>query len=83
MRPRHDRARLFSWSFIMLKLAAVIYILAAPTIMGSLVTAFLTMDQFGTAYLGLAGVAAIGAVVALPVSWLIARAILATTTVER
>jgi hypothetical protein len=67
----------------MLKLAAVIYILAAPTIMGSLVTAYLTIDQFGTAYLGLAGVAATGAVLALPISWLIARAILATAKPNR
>jgi hypothetical protein len=72
-------ARLFSWSFIMLKLAAVIYILAAPVIMGSLVTAWLTVDQFGTAYLGLAGIAAIGALLALPVSWLVTRAILSAT----
>ncbi|MCU0830394.1 MAG: hypothetical protein MUC58_02560 [Rhizobiaceae bacterium] len=63
----------------MLRLAAVIYILAAPVIMGSLVTAFLTVDQLGAEYLGLAGVAAIGAVLAAPVAWLVARAILKQT----
>lgn len=60
----------------MLRLAAIIYILAAPVIMGSMVTAFLTMDQLGSEYLGLAGVAAAGAVLALPVAWIVARAIL-------
>jgi hypothetical protein len=64
---------------MMLRLAAVIYILAAPVIMGSLVTAFLTVDQLGSEYLGLAGVAGIGAVLALPVAWLVARAILKQT----
>jgi uncharacterized membrane protein len=61
----------------MLKIAAIIYILAAPVIMGSLVTAFLTIDQLGSEYVGLAGVAFAGAVAAIPVAWLVARALLA------
>lgn len=49
----------------------LIYILAAPTVAGSLVIAVLTMSDYTTNWLIAAGLA--GFVIAAPVAWIIAR----------
>ncbi|MCB1382523.1 MAG: hypothetical protein KDJ73_06270 [Notoacmeibacter sp.] len=61
----------------MLKIFGAIYILTAPTIMGILVVALLTMNMFDSGKIIMAAVA--GAVVALPISWLVGKRILALT----
>ena len=61
----------------MLKILGAIYILAAPTIMGVLIVALLTMNMFERQKIILAAIA--GAVIALPVSWIVSRQILALT----
>jgi hypothetical protein len=47
------------------------YLLTAPTLMGMIVIALLTADMFSAQYIIIAAV--VGAVVALPVAWLISR----------
>jgi len=47
------------------------YLLCAPTLMGITVIALLTADLFSAQYIIFAGVA--GAVVAVPVAWLLSR----------
>lgn len=47
------------------------YLLTAPTLMGIIVIALLTADMFSAQYIIYAAVA--GAVIALPVAWLIGR----------
>jgi len=47
------------------------YLLTAPTMMGIIVIALLTADMFSAQYIIYAAVA--GAVIALPVAWLIGR----------
>lgn len=59
----------------MLRLAAIVYILVAPTLMGILITALLTMDDRVYASVGIIGAAVAGAVLALPVAWILAKKI--------
>ena len=59
----------------MFRIAAVVYTFFAPTLMGILVTAYLVADQMGTNYLLLGGIAIAGAVLAAPISWVIANKI--------
>jgi membrane protein YqaA with SNARE-associated domain len=47
------------------------YLLTAPTLMGIIVIALLTADMISAQYIIIAAVA--GAVIGLPVAWLIAR----------
>lgn len=61
----------------MLKILGAIYILAAPTIMGILIVALLTMNMFESRMIIMAAIA--GALIAMPVSWYISRQILALT----
>ena len=56
----------------MLKIAAMMYLLAAPVLMGVAVTALLTMDLHTSDGMGILWAALAGAVVALPVSWYVA-----------
>jgi hypothetical protein len=53
----------------MLILAA--YLLTAPTLMGIIVIALLTADMFSAQYIIYAAVS--GAVIAIPIAWLLAR----------
>ena len=55
----------------MFALLLAAYLLTAPTLMGIIVVALLTADMFSAQYIGVAAVA--GAVLALPVAWLISR----------
>lgn len=54
----------------MLKLAAMVYIMVGSMLAGSFVVAALTMDRMDAASISIA--ALIGALIALPVSWVIA-----------
>ncbi|MCC0034075.1 MAG: hypothetical protein H6887_02265 [Hoeflea sp.] len=54
----------------MLKLAAMVYIIVGSMLAGSFVVAALTMDRMDAMSISVA--AALGALVALPVAWLIA-----------
>ncbi|MCI5074688.1 hypothetical protein [Oricola sp.] len=47
------------------------YLLTAPTLMGIIVIGLLTVDLFSAQYIGIAAIA--GAVVAIPVAWLLSR----------
>lgn len=49
------------------------YLLAAPTAMGILIMALLTADMFSAQYIAIA--AAAGAVIAVPIAWLVGRRI--------
>jgi hypothetical protein len=60
----------------MLKLAVLIFILAAPTFAGTLVIGVLTADMALDSATPIVVAAALGVLAALPASWLIARAIL-------
>lgn len=55
----------------MLKLTVIMFILVGTTLAGSFVVAALTMNMFDATSISLA--AAAGALVAIPVSWLIAK----------
>jgi hypothetical protein len=57
----------------MTRLFGIIYALAGPTLAGILITAALTMNMFNAKTMIVA--AAIGFVVALPISWLVAKQI--------
>ena len=59
----------------MFRIAAIVYILVAPTLMGIFVTAYLTVRQMGTDYNLLLGIAIAGAVIAAPISWVIGNRI--------
>ncbi|MCB1418465.1 MAG: hypothetical protein KDJ74_05465 [Notoacmeibacter sp.] len=61
----------------MLKIFGAIYILTAPTIMGILIVALLTMNMFDSSKIIMAAIA--GAVVALPISWVVGKRILSLT----
>ena len=63
----------------MLKLAAVIFVLAAPVLMGIFTTALLTVQQFTTDGSLFVWAALAGAAVAVPVSWFVAGRILHLT----
>ena len=54
----------------MSKLFPIVYLLAASVLAGSFVVAALTLNRFDAASVSLAALA--GAVVALPVSWMLA-----------
>jgi len=58
----------------MLRLAGFFYIIAAPTLAGICVTAALVVPELAGA-IGIGGAAAVGAVLAIPVSWFVARTI--------
>lgn len=55
------------------KLPLVAYILVAPVLMGVFLTALLTLDMHGHDAATMAGAAVAGAVVAIPIAWLLAR----------
>ena len=55
----------------MFALLLAAYLLTAPTLMGIIVIALLSADMFSAQYIGYAAIA--GAVLALPVAWLISR----------
>lgn len=55
----------------MLKLVAIVYIMVGSMLAGSVVVAALTLDRMDALSISLA--ALIGAIVAIPVSWLIAK----------
>ncbi|WP_461306502.1 CTP synthetase [Albidovulum sp.] len=61
----------------MIRLAFLLYALIATTMMGVLVIAVLTMGH--AALWPIVGAAAAGAVLAVPVSWLVAKAIVDRT----
>jgi quinol-cytochrome oxidoreductase complex cytochrome b subunit len=56
---------------MMLKLVAVIYIMVGSMLAGSFVVAALTLDRMDAVSISIA--ALIGAIVAMPVSWFIAK----------
>ncbi|MAS08049.1 MAG: CTP synthetase [Ahrensia sp.] len=56
---------------VMFTLFLAAYLLTAPTLMGIIVIALLTVDMISAQYIIYAAVA--GAVIALPVAWLIGR----------
>lgn len=58
----------------MFKLALLLYVIIAPTIMGALVTVTLVVESLYNG-LGISVAAAIGAVLAMPVAWYVATQI--------
>ena len=52
-------------------LVAIVYVMAAPVIAGSVVIALLTMPGYTSSSIGIGALA--GALVALPVSWFVAK----------
>ena len=58
----------------MLKIAALLYVIIAPTVMGVLVTVTLVVESLysGT---GITVAALLGAVIAAPIAWEVAKAI--------
>jgi len=58
----------------MLKIAVLLYIIVAPTLMGVLVAVTLVIPALANGQ-GISAAAILGAVAAAPVSWLVARAI--------
>lgn len=58
----------------MLKIAAMLYVIVAPTVMGVLVTMTLVIESLYTGW-GIGIAALLGAIIAAPVSWEIAKAI--------
>ena len=58
----------------MFKLAALLYVIVAPTIMGTLVTITLVVESLYNG-VGIASAAGIGAVIAAPIAWYVAAAI--------
>ncbi len=63
----------------MLKIFGIIYILAAPTLAGICVTALLAWDQMTSKGLMVAGAGVVGAVLALPIAWIVAKRVTALT----
>jgi len=61
----------------MFRLAVVIYVLVSVALAGAFVTALLSANIFDR--MSLAGAAVAGAVVAVPIAWLIARQMFAVT----
>lgn len=57
------------------KLAVLVFIFVAPTLAGAFVVALLAVDQALASGAAIALVAGLGAALAAPASWLIARAI--------
>lgn len=64
----------------MLKLAAMIYVIVAPTMMGIFVAVLLIADVLSSG-LGITLAAILGAIGALPASWQVAKAISGRQTV--
>ena len=58
----------------MFKLAALFYVIVAPTVMGALVTVTLVVESLYNG-MGITVAAVIGAVLAAPISWQVAKAI--------
>lgn len=58
----------------MFKIAALLFVIIAPTLMGTLVTVVLVTPALYNG-LGISVAALAGAVIAAPVSWFVARAI--------
>ncbi|WP_333835194.1 CTP synthetase [Rubrimonas sp.] len=58
----------------MFKLAALLYVIIAPTVMGTLITVTLVVESLYNG-VGISAAAALGAAIALPVSWYVAAAI--------
>jgi hypothetical protein len=58
----------------MLRIAALFYVIVAPTVMGVLVTVALLVPALYNGA-GITAAAVLGAVLALPISWLITQAI--------
>ncbi len=58
----------------MLKIAGLLYIIIAPTLMGVLVVVALLIPPLATGR-GLSAAAILGAIVAAPVAWAVAKAI--------
>lgn len=74
-RPPAQNGRDQSGEAVMPKLAAMLYVIVAPVVMGVLFTVALMIDGLnGGAGLGVA--ALVGAVVAAPLSWQAAKAIM-------
>ncbi|MAZ82729.1 MAG: hypothetical protein CML31_06985 [Rhizobiales bacterium] len=65
----------------MIKLFPVMYLLAASVLAGACVTAVLAMNRVDPASMGIA--AAAGAVLALPVAWLLSARLLKLVQVAR
>ena len=61
----------------MFRLAAIVYVLCATVLAGAAVTAMLSSGMFDRTMLASAAIA--GAVVALPVAWVVARQLLTLT----
>ncbi|MEX0404091.1 hypothetical protein ABGN05_00285 [Aquibium sp. LZ166] len=59
----------------MLKLPLVIYVLVAPVLMGVFLTALLTMDLHRFDATTMITAVAAGALVAIPVAWIVSRKI--------
>ena len=57
----------------MAKLPLVAYILVAPVLMGVFLIALLTLDMRGSEATMMTGAAVAGAVLAVPIAWLLAR----------
>jgi hypothetical protein len=57
----------------MLRLAALFYVIIAPTLMGALVAVALVVEGLDDG-VGIAAAAAIGALLAIPAAWHVARA---------
>jgi hypothetical protein len=55
-------------------IVALLYVIIAPTVMGALVTVTLVVESLYNG-VGIGAAAGIGAVVALPIAWRVARAI--------
>lgn len=65
----------------MLKLGLVIFIMAAPVLAGTLMTAVLTFPGYTTRLLVGAGLC--GFVIAIPVAWLVARQIVSSRKAKK
>lgn len=59
-----------------LLLVVVVYVMAAPTLAGAIVTALLSMPGYTTGSIGIGALA--GAVLALPVAWIISKRIVSS-----
>lgn len=58
----------------MFKIAAMLYVIVAPTVMGVLVTITLVVESLYSGW-GIGIAALLGAIIAAPISWEVAKAI--------
>ena len=65
----------------MFRLATLFYVIIAPTLMGALVTVTLVVESLYNG-LGIAAAAGVGAVLAIPAAWWVAKAIRGQTRVR-